>query len=134
MLLTQSTGKERDTESGLDYFGSRYYASSMGRFSSPDPSGLVYADQSNPQSFNLYSYVGNNPLKFIDPLGLYSCDPHHSSTSTDSEGNTSVTVTAGKCHFDDGVFGTTGRKLRLERWLGLFEQIPVILRWRVCLG
>jgi RHS repeat-associated protein len=33
------TGKERDTESGLDYFGARYYASSMGRFSSPDPMG-----------------------------------------------------------------------------------------------
>jgi RHS repeat-associated protein len=36
------TGKERDTESGNDYFGARYYASSMGRFMSPDPSGLVY--------------------------------------------------------------------------------------------
>jgi RHS repeat-associated protein len=33
------TGKERDTESGNDYFGARYYGSSMGRFMSPDPSG-----------------------------------------------------------------------------------------------
>ena len=34
------TGKERDTESGNDYFGARYYASTMGRFMSPDPSKL----------------------------------------------------------------------------------------------
>jgi RHS repeat-associated protein len=35
------TGKERDAESGLDYFGARYYSSSMGRFSSPDPLGYI---------------------------------------------------------------------------------------------
>ncbi|WP_044176066.1 RHS repeat-associated core domain-containing protein [Granulicella mallensis] len=64
------TGKERDTESGLDYFGARYYGSNIGRFMSPDPSGLAYADPSNPQSFNLYSYVRNNPLSFVDPSGL----------------------------------------------------------------
>ena len=67
------TGKERDTESGNDYFGARYYASSMGRFMSPDPSGLTYADPINPQSFNLYSYALNNPLKNTDPTGMY-CD------------------------------------------------------------
>ena len=66
------TGKERDTESGNDYFGARYYGSSMGRFMSPDPSGLMYADPTNPQSLNLYSYVLNNPLKYLDPDGL-SC-------------------------------------------------------------
>ena len=70
---SRCTGKERDTESGLDYFGARYYASSMGRFSSPDPSGLVFADPSNPQSLNLYSYSLNNPLKFVDPTGLAYC-------------------------------------------------------------
>jgi RHS repeat-associated protein len=64
------TGKERDAESGLDYFGARYYSSSMGRFSSPDPSGLAYADPANPQSLNLYSYAQNNPLTNVDPTGL----------------------------------------------------------------
>jgi RHS repeat-associated protein len=64
------TGKERDAESGLDYFGARYYSSSMGRFSSPDPSGLFYADPANPQSLNLYSYAQNNPLTNVDPTGL----------------------------------------------------------------
>lgn len=45
-------------------------SSSMGRFSSPDPSGLFYSDPSNPQSLNLYSYAQNNPLINVDPTGL----------------------------------------------------------------
>jgi len=53
------TGKERDTESGNDYFGARYYASSMGRFMSPDwagsPTAIPYAELTNPQSLNLYA-------------------------------------------------------------------------------
>jgi RHS repeat-associated protein len=67
------TGKERDAESGLDYFGARYYGSSMGRFMSPDWSDetdpVPYADLKNPQSLNLYSYVHNNPLRVADPDG-----------------------------------------------------------------
>ena len=74
------TGKERDTESGLDYFGARYYSSAMGRFSSPDPSGLAYADQENPQSLNLYAYALNNPLKNTDPTGMYC---YYGSTDAD---------------------------------------------------
>lgn len=64
------TGKERDAESGNDYFGARYYGSNMGRFMSPDPSGLFFANPMNPQSLNLYSYAQNNPLINIDPTGL----------------------------------------------------------------
>ncbi|MGD1064914.1 MAG: RHS repeat-associated core domain-containing protein [Terracidiphilus sp.] len=64
------TGKERDSESGNDYFPARYYASSMGRWMSPDPSGLFFADPGNPQGLNLYSYVQNRPLSFVDPDGL----------------------------------------------------------------
>lgn len=68
-----STGKERDTESGNDYFGARYYASSMGRFLSPDWSAKVmpvpYAKLDNPQSLNLYVYVLNNPMTGIDKDG-----------------------------------------------------------------
>ena len=67
------TGKERDSESGNDYFGARYYGSSMGRFLSPDPSQLYFADLTNPQSFNLYSYGYNNPLTDIDPSGMDAC-------------------------------------------------------------
>ena len=62
------TGKERDSESSLDYFGARHYGSSMGRFMQPDE---AFNDQntSDPQSWNLYSYVRNNPLRYTDPTG-----------------------------------------------------------------
>ncbi len=62
------TGKERDTETGLDYFGARYYASNMGRFMSPDEP-LADQNTGDPQSCNLYSYVRNNPLANTDPTG-----------------------------------------------------------------
>jgi RHS repeat-associated protein len=67
------TGKERDAESGLDMFGARYYASTMGRFMTPDwaakPVSVPYAHFGNPQSLNLYSYVQNNPTTTGDPDG-----------------------------------------------------------------
>jgi RHS repeat-associated protein len=79
------TGKDRDSQSDLDYFGARYYNSTMGRFVSPDPSGLYYADPTNPQSFNLYSYALNNPLGNTDPTGLfcYYGDPNSASDQMD---------------------------------------------------
>ena len=61
------TGKERDYESGLDNFGARYLSSSMGRFMSPDDG--TDQDPAGPQSWNLYSYVRNNPLNAVDPDG-----------------------------------------------------------------
>lgn len=67
------TGKERDSESGNDYFDARYYSSSMGRFMSPDWSAkeepVPYAKLDNPQSLNLYSYVLNNPVTAFDNDG-----------------------------------------------------------------
>jgi RHS repeat-associated protein len=66
----QFTSKERDSESMLDNFGARHYASSIGRFMVPDPAGRAAQDPMNPQSWNLYAYVLNNPLSAIDPLGL----------------------------------------------------------------
>lgn len=64
----QYTGKERDAETGLDYFGARYMSAAMGRFTSPDEP-LFDQFAGDPQSWNLYSYVRNNPLAFIDPNG-----------------------------------------------------------------
>jgi RHS repeat-associated protein len=67
------TGKERDSETGLDYFGARYYGSNMGRWTSPDwsgsPSPVPYAKLDNPQSLNLYGYVLNNPATYRDQDG-----------------------------------------------------------------
>jgi RHS repeat-associated protein len=64
------TGKERDSESGLDNFGARYDASSLGRFMSPDPDQESGIDNmGNPQVWNGYAYVGNNPLNATDPDG-----------------------------------------------------------------
>jgi RHS repeat-associated protein len=72
-VRSRYTGKERDSESGLDYFGARYYGSTMGRFMSPDWSAkyepVPYAKLDNPQSLNLYSYVYNNPLSRADRDG-----------------------------------------------------------------
>src|SRR5205807_3140497 len=63
------TSKERDNETGLDYFGARYYGSTQGRFSSADPllSSGIPAD---PRSWNRYSYCLNAPLRYTDPTGL----------------------------------------------------------------
>jgi len=64
------TAKERDSESNLDNSSARFYTYSYGRFMSPDPSGLSLSDPTDPQQLNLYAYVRNNPLRFIDPTGL----------------------------------------------------------------
>ncbi|HWB85160.1 MAG TPA: RHS repeat-associated core domain-containing protein [Bryobacteraceae bacterium] len=62
------TAKERDAETGLDYFGARYYSGAQGRWTSPDQ---PFADQhpEDPQSWNMYAYVRNNPLAHVDPNG-----------------------------------------------------------------
>jgi RHS repeat-associated protein len=62
------TGQERDAETGLDYFEARYFSSTQGRFTGPDD---PLADQweEDPQSWNLFSYGRNNPLRYIDPTG-----------------------------------------------------------------
>ena len=80
----QFTGKERDSESGLDYFGARYYGSALGRFTSPDDGIDQHAD--NPQSWNLYGYVRNSPLVNTDPDG-------EDCVTTSNQTSSSVTVT-----------------------------------------
>jgi RHS repeat-associated protein len=78
------TGQIRDGETGLDFFGARYYGGALGRFTSPDD---PLNDQSaqDPQSWNLYSYVRNNPLANIDPSG--------EDCITTSQTSTTLTVT-----------------------------------------
>ena len=82
----QFTQKERDVETGLDYFLARYYSATQGRFTSPDEfrggpvelyyfvsdasaNPTLYADPRNPQSLNKYQYSYNNPQRYVDPDG-----------------------------------------------------------------
>ena len=66
---SQFTGKERDAETGLDYFLTRYYSGAQGRFISVDPVIITPGRIRDPQQLNRYSYVRNNPFKYIDPDG-----------------------------------------------------------------
>jgi len=80
------TGKEHDSESGLDYFGARYYSGNQGRFQTPDwadtATTVPYASFGDPQSLNLYAYVRNNPTTMTDPGG------HAEKAAQSSDGQT----------------------------------------------
>jgi RHS repeat-associated protein len=67
------TGDEQDAETALAHTWFRQYSSSMGRWMTSDPAGLAAVDPTNPQSWNRYAYVLNNPPNLIDPWGL--CSP-----------------------------------------------------------
>ncbi len=96
------TGKERDAERGLDYFGARYLSAAQGRFTSPDwsatPQPVPYADLSDPQTLNLYSYVRNSPLTRPDLDGHSWWDRFKGGTvlpKTNSAGK-AITYTSGR--------------------------------------
>lgn len=63
--------QERKDETGLDYFGARYFSEAQGRVKSPDPL-LASGNPKTPQSWNRYASMFNNPLRFVDPNGLCS--------------------------------------------------------------
>jgi RHS repeat-associated protein len=108
------TSKERDSESNLDSFGARYDSSILGRFMSPDPKILSIRHIANPQKWNKYSYVINNPMSFFDPNGMeeitityrtfipqatttlmgktYGGDNHGFSTADSVSSRTSITI------------------------------------------
>jgi RHS repeat-associated protein len=71
------TLKERDVETGLDFFGARYYGSIQGRFTGVDSAG---PDLATPQTLNRYQYCLNNPLAKVDRNGRYEEDVHRDLT------------------------------------------------------
>ena len=78
------TSYERDTETDLDYAQARYFNYEHGRFSSADPTLESVALQ-EPQTWNRYVYVTNNPLRFIDPLGLWKLQTYYLYTEEEYE-------------------------------------------------
>jgi RHS repeat-associated protein len=68
-VTSKFTGQEFDEETGLYYYGARYYDPMIGRFLSPD---TTIPDPGNPQSFNRYSYALNNPIRYTDPTGQFN--------------------------------------------------------------
>jgi len=75
------TADERDAETGLDHTDFRQYSSAQGRWMTSDPAGLAAVDPTNPQSWNRYGYVLNEPLVLVDPTG--ACPPGYRPLSPD---------------------------------------------------
>jgi RHS repeat-associated protein len=91
------TGKERDNETGLDFFESRYLSSAQGRFTSPD-APFAGQDPNNPQTWNLFSYGLNDPLRYSDPDGHEPCE----NGINPQNGNICTVVTPKKPGVDPG--------------------------------
>lgn len=85
-IRQQFTEQERDLESKLDYFKARYYSYVQGRFTSIDP--LASSGRApNPQTWNRYAYVLNNPMRFIDPTGMMECPANQTCQSGQQPGS-----------------------------------------------
>jgi RHS repeat-associated protein len=94
-LRNTFTGQEFDAETGLYYYGARYYDPTIGRFLEPDP---LVADPTDPQSLNRYTYVRNNPASNIDPTGATDLYLYEESEGYYGGGGSSF-------FFDGGGFG-----------------------------
>ncbi len=70
------TSQERDPETGLDYFGARYYRADIGRFTTVDPAQEARLSLADPQRWNRYAYAKNNGMRFVDPDGRWGIDVH----------------------------------------------------------
>jgi RHS repeat-associated protein len=120
----QFTSKERDVETGLDYFSARYYTSSQGRFTSPDPFSIIQMRQSarndaktnsafmqfigDPRRWNRFAYAINSPLVFTDKTGLDIMIIENGPTKGNPIGHTAIAVT-GRGVFSPGNGETTTR-------------------------
>ncbi len=92
----QFTGHVRDAETGLDYFGARYYRADLGRFLTVDP-GNASATLPDPQGWNAYGYARNNPFMYVDPDGRQWQVPPGSPGSRDNPFRVTVTGCDSDC-------------------------------------
>jgi RHS repeat-associated protein len=99
------TGQNQDMVPDLYDFLYREYHPIQGRWISPDRAGMAVADPTNPQSWDRYTYLLNNPLQYIDPLGLNYCSP--GSAITDDQGNF-IGYAESKCVTDEQYGDGTG--------------------------
>ena len=110
------TGKERDTESGLDDFGARFYASTIGRLTTPDE---FFKDShvGDPQSWNKYAYVRNNPLRYVDPNGE-KATVSRNCTTTNNQTTCDVNISASIV-----IYSASGANLTQEQLTTAASQI-----------
>src|SRR5258708_2551763 len=124
------TGKERDAETGLDYFGARYMSGAQGRFMSPDD---FFKDShvGDPQSWNKYAYVRNNPMRHVDPTGENATVSTTCTTDADGKKTCQVNVTASIAIYAQdsdvktGKLGDVAQKITSDinnAWSGTFTQ------------
>jgi RHS repeat-associated protein len=125
------TGKERDSESYLDNFGARYNSSNLGRFMSPDG---FYKDShvGDPQSWNLYAYARNNPLRYVDPTGENATVSTTCSTDANNHTTCNVNISASIAIYAAPGSGLTQEQLNgaastiqssiQNTWSGSFQQ------------
>ncbi len=103
------TGQRRDASAGLMYYGARYYDAGLGRFVSAD---TIVPSAGNPQSLNRYSYVLNNPVKYVDPSGY--CPFGSNGTGSYASDNDNLI----DCSLDD--FASSSWQQRRE-WMAAFQ-------------
>ena len=108
---SRCSGKERDQETGLDYFGARYLSSAQGRWTSPD-APLADQHRQDPQTWNLYGYVRGNPLRLIDTDGRRIAVIENGPTQGNPIGHTSIAIT-GKGVFSFGTVDRQGKPTQL---------------------
>ncbi|HEU4932648.1 MAG TPA: HNH/ENDO VII family nuclease [Pyrinomonadaceae bacterium] len=136
-LRKKFTQKERDIETGLDYFLARYYSSAQGRFTSPDEftggpdefydfkdlaaeNPTFYADLTDPQSLHKYQYGYNNPLLYVDPDGHQGVREWFKNKAKAAGRAIAETVEGAASAYaeDNGLGGTTGSQNKVGRAIG----------------
>jgi RHS repeat-associated protein len=132
------TEKERDKESGLHYFEARYLVSQLSRFATPDPKYAhpdLLGDGLNgflsaPQRLNLYAYVNNSPVRYVDPTGLERCyNPFASDCEVDAgEVFNVLWETTPLGIFEVGTFGGDNNLTQFVTAVG-GEKAGTVARW-----